>query len=114
VEQLVSQCEKIYDKAMLAGELVGAVGATRELRGCLELLGKLSGELQNGATVAVNFGDVAKTDITRLTEEQLNVLYARLHKPVGHRTDAEIDAELRSLLGPVWSPLPAGTIEGGR
>jgi hypothetical protein len=46
VEALVSRCERIYDGAMEEGEWAGAVGATRELRGCLELLAKMSGELQ--------------------------------------------------------------------
>jgi hypothetical protein len=104
VEQLVTRCERIYDKAMLAGELVGAVGATRELRGCLELLGKLSGELQNGVRVGINIGDITKIDIKMLTDEQLEALYARLHKPVGHMTNEEINAELRQILGPVFSP----------
>jgi hypothetical protein len=97
VEQLVSRCERIYDLAIVAGELSGAVGATRELRGCLELLGKLSGELQNGAKVAINFGDIAKIDIRMLTNDQLVALCERIAPPPGLMSDAKLDAELYEI-----------------
>jgi transposase-like protein len=79
VERLMSRMETICQKATEQGEWAGAVGASRELRGCLELLGKLSGELQpNGARVAINFGDITKIDIRSLSDDQLNALVDRL------------------------------------
>ncbi len=45
---------RILDTACeVDGDLRVALGAIREARGCLELLGKLAGELQEGATVNV-------------------------------------------------------------
>jgi hypothetical protein len=103
VEKLMARCENIYETAMQAGELTGAVGATRELRGCLELLGKLSGELQpNGSRVAINLGDVTKIDVRALSEGQIEALYARLSADlqgnVRGMSDAEIDSEISRAL----------------
>jgi hypothetical protein len=82
VEKLMSRCETIFDRAMAAGKWSGAAAAARELRGCLELLGKLSGELQaNGARVAINMETTkidAKIDIKTLSDQQLEDLLARL------------------------------------
>lgn len=99
VEKLMTRCETIYERAMAAGELTGAVGATRELRGCLELLGKLSGELQpNGARVAINFGDISKIDIRSLTDEQLSALYAKLAELNRSMSDEEISTIMDKLV----------------
>ena len=43
----------ILGKAEAAGDLRTALGGVREARGCLELLGKLAGELHDGPTVNV-------------------------------------------------------------
>jgi len=43
----------ILDTAEEAGNLGAACSAIREARGCLELLGKLAGKLQDGPTVNV-------------------------------------------------------------
>lgn len=43
----------ILDKAEAGGEFRSALGAIREARGCLELLGKLAGQLQDAATINV-------------------------------------------------------------
>ena len=40
----------ILDRAEQAGEHQAALGAIREVRGCLELLGKLNGELRTSAS----------------------------------------------------------------
>ncbi len=40
----------ILDRAEQGGEHQAALGAIRELRGCLELLGKLNGELRTSAS----------------------------------------------------------------
>ncbi len=46
IEGLIQDCRAISQKAQRARQWQAAVSALRELRGCLELLGKLSGELQ--------------------------------------------------------------------
>ncbi|HOC41851.1 MAG TPA: hypothetical protein PKJ99_02445 [Thermoanaerobaculales bacterium] len=43
----------ILDQAESAGRLRDATAAIREVRGCVELLGKLAGELETGTTVNV-------------------------------------------------------------
>ncbi len=43
----------ILDTAVATDDLRVALGAIREARGCLELLGKLAGQLQDGPTVNI-------------------------------------------------------------
>jgi hypothetical protein len=98
LEKLISRCETIFDKAMEDEQWTSAAAAAREIRGALEILGKLSGELQNGAKVAINFGDITKIDIRTLTDDQLEALCARMdHPPPGLMTNEEIDAELYEI-----------------
>jgi hypothetical protein len=53
VQDLQGKALRILRKAERAGDLRAATGAIREARGCVELLGKLAGELQDGVTVNV-------------------------------------------------------------
>ncbi len=53
VQNLRDRALTILDTAEGAGDLRAALGAIREARGCLELLGKLAGELQDAPTVNV-------------------------------------------------------------
>jgi transposase-like protein len=53
VERIMSRCELIAEAATRERDWLPAIAASRELRGCLELLGKLSGEIQSGTRVAV-------------------------------------------------------------
>lgn len=79
IERLMSRMEIACQKATEKEDWFPAIAASRELRGCLELLGKLSGELQpNGARVAINFGNIQNIDIRSLTDEQLEVLASKL------------------------------------
>jgi hypothetical protein len=56
VKGLVARATGILDRAEQAGEHQAALGAIREVRGCLELLGKLNGELRTstGAIAVAN------------------------------------------------------------
>jgi hypothetical protein len=64
----------------------------------LELLGKLSGELQpNGARVAINIQDLTKIDIREFTDEQLNALYNRVRGNVEEMSNEEIVATLSEI-----------------
>jgi transposase-like protein len=53
VEKIMSRCELIAEAATRERDWMPAVAASRELRGCLELLGKLSGEIQSGPQVGI-------------------------------------------------------------
>ena len=102
VEKLAARCESMIDKAENAKDWRAAPAAARELRGCLELLAKLNGELQpNGTRVAINFGDVTKIDVRALTNEQLEMLYERLaaasEAEIHGMSNAEIDVELAEI-----------------
>jgi hypothetical protein len=48
VERIMGRLETICEAATKERDWLPAIAASRELRGCLELLGKLSGELQAG------------------------------------------------------------------
>ena len=51
VQTLRNRALTILDTAEGDGDLRTALGAIREVRGCLELLGKLAGELQDAPTI---------------------------------------------------------------
>ena len=53
VENLMRRSEVIAEEAKRARQWAAATAALREARGCLELLGKLRGELQSGTSVKV-------------------------------------------------------------
>ncbi len=53
VRDLQSRALTILDTAETAGDLKTALAAIREARGCIELFGRLAGELNDGATVNV-------------------------------------------------------------
>lgn len=53
VEKIMARCELIAETSTKAGDWTPAIAASRELRGCLELLGKLSGEIQTGTKVGI-------------------------------------------------------------
>ena len=53
VTSLRTRAIAILDTAEESGDLKTAISAIREARGCVELLGKLAGELQDAPTVNV-------------------------------------------------------------
>lgn len=53
VEQLNRRAISILEQAETTGDLRVAISAIREARGCVELLAKLAGELQESQTVNV-------------------------------------------------------------
>jgi hypothetical protein len=70
VETLIRDCRKIAQKAQKAREWHAAVSALREVRGCRELLGELSGELtkQDSVNVSVKTPLVAPVLITQYVQ----------------------------------------------
>ena len=71
VERLMSRMEGICDKATQQQEWAGAVGAARELRCCLELLGKLSGELKPDIAKIKNINIQAEASEVRDVKQKL-------------------------------------------
>ena len=102
VERLMTRCETIYDRSMDAGEMSGAAAAAREMRGCLELLGKLNGELQTTGRVQINFATIQNLDVASLTQEQVGALYDRVQaeriREIKQLSDAELDQQIENLL----------------
>jgi hypothetical protein len=58
IERLMSRLELICQAATMERDWLPAIAASRELRGCLELLGKLNGELKTagGTRVKIAIG----------------------------------------------------------
>ena len=54
VRQLVSRADELYEAAVLDGKASNALAALREMRGSLELLGKITGELDERPVTVVN------------------------------------------------------------
>lgn len=54
IEGLIARAETIYEAAAEGGRGAQALAAVKELRGCLELLGKATGELRESPQVVVN------------------------------------------------------------
>jgi transposase-like protein len=102
---LVRKCEIAYEEAREDGNWTGAAAFAREIRGCLELLGKLSGELQSGRPgVNIAIATIEALDVNRLTEEQLEVLYGRVEAEKIREVRALSDEELE-LQCPVGFPI---------
>jgi hypothetical protein len=104
VERLMDQCEAAYAKAEKAGKWAGAAAFAREIRGSIELLGRLSGELQSGARVAVNFALALQSlDVSALTGEQVAAIYDRIQeeslREISQMTNEEIEARIFKLIG---------------
>ncbi len=108
VERLVSRCETICEKAMAEGEWTPAVSATRELRGCLELIGKLSGELkQPGVNIGIqaNFAELSVKDFS---DQQLRDVLDMLMERVGIFADDDGEEEMPIELTNVERLIRAG------
>ena len=82
IERLIRRCESISDKAQRAKQWAPAVSALGQLRGCLELLAKISGEIKDGAIVQVNVSPVERP-LSAYTDEELAARKAELLKILG-------------------------------
>jgi hypothetical protein len=70
VERIMVRCELIAEQATKGKDWLPAIAASRELRSCLELLGKLSGEIQNGVRVGIAINGAGKTVVIGSPEWQ--------------------------------------------
>jgi hypothetical protein len=83
VETLLRESEAIAKSAKRAKEWPAATAALREARSCLELLGRLRGELQNGTSVKVGVQVVQQHQPERApqTQQELECAIAiEIHK----------------------------------
>jgi hypothetical protein len=55
LKSLQSKTLKLMDDCLMDGDRKNALGAIREMRGLMELMSKLTGELDEGTKVQVNF-----------------------------------------------------------
>jgi len=53
IERIMSRCEMIAETATKGKDWMPAIAASRELRACLELLGRVSGQLSTGTMVGI-------------------------------------------------------------
>jgi hypothetical protein len=66
VESLISECHDISARAQRDKQWVAATGALREVRLCLELLGKLSGELQQGSLLQIQQNQITEPPVLNI------------------------------------------------
>lgn len=80
VELLIHDCRAIAMKAQRAREWSAAVSALREVRGCLELLGQISGELrkekEQGVNLNVNINLTRRALFSRMTNDEMEAYAA--------------------------------------
>jgi hypothetical protein len=106
IERLMSRCETLFEGAAAERKWAGAAAAARELRGCLELIGKLSGELtQAGVNISFSktFSEISIKDLSdRQLEELTQILLQARAEELGlinRMTNEQIGAEINGLLG---------------
>lgn len=102
LESLIADCKSIALKASRARQWTSAVSALREVRGCVELLGKLSGELQQAPNVNIGFrigaGTASHLSLGELSDEQLAEKRCRLLQSVRRESSIEgLRQEIRDL-----------------
>lgn len=99
VEKLLARCESLFAKAEEAKEWGAAASAAREIRGSLELLAKLSGELKTGGiNVAITMNWIRSLNIESLPQAEFDALHQRVNERLfGNMTDEELDAEIEKL-----------------
>ena len=71
VERIIARCENVADTAK-PGDWQPVIAASRELRGCLELLGKLSGEIQTGTKLAIGINNTIALTAVRDPQSMSN------------------------------------------
>ena len=103
VERLRSRCETLFDGASQAKKWAGAAAAVREMRGCLELIGKLSGELKQGGfslSIRQSFANLSIKDFTDQQVQELEeILSERFDSQARLKSNEDIEARIASILG---------------
>lgn len=114
-ERLASAAEALLQNAMAAGDAKGATdairaacSALRELRGVVELLGRVAGTIEQKTKVEVSLAAVRDIDLRRVSDADLELLAAgddaareRIVQSQREKTPAEARAIMQSLFGSV-------------
>lgn len=120
-EGLLSAAERLLENALAAGDSKGAneairaaVATLRELRGSLELKGKILGAVEEKTKVEVSLAAVRDIDLRKVSDADLELLAAgddaareRILESQREKTPAEARAIMRGLFGSV-GPLDDG------
>ena len=77
VDVLIRESEAIADAAKKEKDPPAATSALREARSCLELLGRVRGELHNGASVKVGIAVAVQSRQPAMDESDLELAIAR-------------------------------------
>ena len=96
IENLIYDCNSIAAKASRARQWTPAVGALREVRGCIELLGKLSGELAQTPNVNIGIGVKVGTEshLSHLSDEEIDCRLYRWRLDAWREHVAKVEAML--------------------
>src|ERR1700730_9087665 len=98
VESLMQESEKIAAAAKLEKNWPAATSALREARGCLELLGKLRGELQQPGSFHLHRHEHVHTSETATREAEIELM---ISQHVAAATNDFDSAEIARLKG-LW------------
>jgi hypothetical protein len=111
VERIIQRCEGISTRAEKAKDWAPAVSALSQIRACVELLAKLTGELKNAGT-CVNVSLGSHVLIGELTPD--DVWAVESHRRLSAMTPEELTARRQELLavieGSKDSPVPSTTV----
>jgi hypothetical protein len=105
IENLVAESKQIAAAAKTQQAWIAATSALREIRACLELLGKLSGEISPGN---INFDNF---NFATLTDDQIGAFLDAVAKRGDDRIRAMVTAKLGSTLPTVHVNFVDATVE---
>lgn len=97
VENLMHECEKIAAAAKLEKNWAAATSALREARGCLELLGKLRGELQQPGSLHLHKHEHVHTSETATSEAEVELMISQHVAAATNNFDSAEIARLKGL-----------------
>jgi hypothetical protein len=104
VEHLLRESETIATAAKLEKNWAAATSALREAGSCLELLGKLRGELQTSANVRI--GVAVNVQAAPRNESELELAIALRVAEITNGFDTQIIARLKAIAGTGGVPTP--------
>ena len=97
VESLMQESEKIAAAAKLEKNWPAATSALREARGCLELLGKLRGELQQPGSLHLHKHEHVHTSETATSEAKIELMISQHVAAATNNFDSAEIARLKGL-----------------
>lgn len=105
VESLINESRGIAEAAKRGEQWVAASAALREVRACLELLGKLTGQLSSGININFSHGNFSEDQLTaffdsiRKKPDTMALFFRLLDERIGHRPPV-FNIQFRKTLSP--------------